>query len=142
MNNMEIIQSYHDLCKEIDIFEMRISDLEWEYEFWYRACFGAGRKLSAPLDICLERMERICDQVETYSTILEEKEKTRKAIEERLNKFDGLEHKVSYMRDVEGKTLAEIAADLGYSYDWIRKIGSRAKKAQRRHTAVVNNVIR
>ncbi|HZG82045.1 MAG TPA: hypothetical protein VEZ13_14845 [Brevibacillus sp.] len=142
MNSMEIIQSYHDLCKEIDIFEMRISDLEWEYEFWYRACFSSSRKLSTPLDICLERMEKICDQVETYSAILEEKEKTRKAIEERMNEFDGLEYKVQYMRDVEGKTLAEIAADLGYSYNWIKKISRRAKKAPRKHHAIAKNVIR
>ncbi|MFI8712021.1 hypothetical protein [Brevibacillus brevis] len=139
---MEPIQSYQDICKEIDIFEIRIKDLEREYQFWYHACFHSTRQLSSSLDICLKRMEAICDQVEAYSRVLEEKEKTRKAIEERLSEFDGLEYKVRYMRDVEGKTLAEIAAELGYSYDWIRKIGSRTKKAQRRHTAVAKNVLR
>ncbi|MGG4444538.1 sigma-70 family RNA polymerase sigma factor [Brevibacillus fortis] len=139
---MQPIQSYQDICKEIDIFEIRIKDLEREYQFWYHGCFNSSRRFSAPLDICLKRMETICDQVEAYSRVLEEKEKTRKAIEERLNEFDGLEYKVRFMQDVEGKTLAEIAAELGYSYDWIRKINSRIKKAQRRHTAIAKNVVR
>ncbi|WP_419877689.1 hypothetical protein [Brevibacillus centrosporus] len=139
---METIQSYNDLCKEIDIFEIRINDLEREYKFWYHACFGSSRKVSVPLNVCLDRMEVICDQVEAYSTILEEKEKTRKSIEERMNEFDGLEYKVRYMRDVEGKTLAEIAADLGYSYSWVKKISHWAKKEPRRNRAVAKDVVR
>jgi len=73
-------------------------------------------------------MKEICDQVEVYSQILDEKEKTRKAIEARMSEFEGLEAKVAYMRDVQGMTLIEIAAHLGYSYDWIRKLSSRTRR--------------
>jgi len=118
---------YHDLCKEIDMLEIRIRDLEMEYKWWLKACHGTGRN-AVPLDICLKRMEEICDQVEMYSTLLETKEKTREEIEKRMSELEGLEGKVMYMREVEGKTLAEIAADLGYSYIWIKKISARAKK--------------
>ncbi|SEN53533.1 sigma factor-like helix-turn-helix DNA-binding protein [Lihuaxuella thermophila] len=120
---------YSDLCTEIDILTLRIKDLEMEYKFWYRACFG---NRSFPLDICLKRMEEICDQVEMYSTLLEEKEKTRKEIEKRMSEFEGLEYKVSYLRDVKGMTLAEIAAELGYSYIWIKQISARTRK--KKHT--------
>lgn len=104
--------------------EIRIRDLENEYKFWYKACHRGG----LPLDTCLIRMKEICDQVEMYSTMLEKKEEARKEIEGRLNQFEGLEQKVAYLRDIEGKTLAEIAADLGYSLIWIKKISARTKR--------------
>jgi DNA-directed RNA polymerase specialized sigma24 family protein len=73
-------------------------------------------------------MKKICDLVEEYTILLEEKERTRKEIELKMAEFEGLEQKVAYMRDVKDMTLPEIAADLGYSYIWIKKISTRAKK--------------
>lgn len=121
-------QSYHDICKEIDILEVRIRDLEREYKFWYKSCFGKDAWQQFPLDICLNRMKEICDLVETYVTILDEKEKTRKEIEEHMSEFEGIEYKVAYLRDVKGMTLPEVAADLGYSYDWIKKLSARTRR--------------
>lgn len=125
---MGAIQSYHDLCKEIDILETRIKDLENEFYMWGRKLGGVGKKPIAPLDIALERMKEICDLVETYAVILDEKEKTRKKIEERMADIDKLENRVAYMRDVECKTLAEIAAELDYSYDWIKRLSARTSR--------------
>jgi len=123
-------QLYHDLCKEIDILQVRIDDLESEYWFWYKACHGKG-KTHVPLDICLTRMKEICDQVEHYSMILEEKEKARKEIEKHMSEFEGVEMKVAYLRDIKGMTLAEIAAELGYSYIWVKQLSARTS---RKHT--------
>jgi|SRR5690606_5089312 len=129
---------YHDLCKEIDILETRIRDLEAEYKILYRECF----KSTIPLDRLLERMRKICDQVEIYVTILEAKEKARAEIEKHLSEFERLDGKVAYLRDVEGMTLPEIAAHLGYSYSWIKKISMRTrrnrKKEPRRNHAIEN----
>jgi len=123
-------QLYHDLCKEIDILQVRIDDLESEYWFWYKACHGKG-KTHVPLDICLTRMKEICDQVEHYSMILEEKEKARKEIEKHMSEFEKVEMKVAYLRDIKGMTLAEIAAELGYSYIWVKQLSARTS---RKHT--------
>lgn len=120
-----VTTSYHDLCKEIDILELRIKNLEAEYKMWYwKGCHGG----MAPLDVCLERMKEICDQVELYVTLLDEKEKVKKQIEERMAEIDKIENRVAYMRDVEGKSLAEIAADLNYSYDWIKRLSARTSR--------------
>ncbi|MBH8606008.1 hypothetical protein [Thermoactinomyces sp. CICC 10521] len=105
--------------------EVRIKDLEAEYNFWYRSCFGARINRAIPLDVCLNRMKEICDQVEAYSVILEEKEKARKEMEKRMADIESIEGKVAYMRDVKGMTLAEIAADLNFSYSWIKKLSMR-----------------
>lgn len=126
-------QLYQDLCREIDIMEIRINDLEREYEFWYKACHGIGRS-QIPLDVCLERMKEICDQVEMYSMILEEKEKARRDIESQLEQLEGIESKIAYMRDIQGKTLLEISIDLGYSYDWVKKLSARTTRAKRKGT--------
>ena len=115
---------YHDLCREIEILEIRIRDLEAEYKMWYKkGCHGH----MAPLDISLDRMKAICDQVEMYSRILEEKEMARDRIVEHMKRFEGLENKIAYMREVEGKSLLEISLELGYSYSWIRKLGARTR---------------
>lgn len=123
-----IIKSYQDLCGEIQCLEWRMRDLEREYYFWYRQCLNYGKKAAAPLDICVERMEGICDQMEAYATALESKQELKRDIELRLSQFTGLEGKVMYKRVVEGKSLKEIAKDLGYSEIWIKKLSSRGQK--------------
>ena len=116
---------YHDLCREIEILEIRIRDLEAEYRFWYKkGCHGH----LAPLNISLDRMKDICDQVEMYSHILEEKKKARDRIVEHMKMFEGLENKIAYMREIEGKSLLEISMELGYSYSWIRKLGAKIRR--------------
>lgn len=79
-------------------------------------------------------MKKISDLVEEYTILLEEKESTRKEIEQRMNEFEGLEYKVAYMRNAKGMTLPEIAADLGYSYDWIKRISMRIRKQYTKST--------
>lgn len=124
------MELYRDLLNEIDIIQIRINNLEKEYDFWYDASIKPNTMEAFPLDICLKRMEKICNQVEQYSTILDEKEQTRKEIEQRMAAFEGLENKVVYMRDVLRMTLPEIAADLGYSYIWIKQISARVRRKE------------
>lgn len=116
---------YRDLCVEIDIIQVRIRNLESEYKYWLQASFQSSINKAFPLDICLNRMEKICNQVEEYTCLLEEKEKTRKEIEKRMSEFEGIEQKVTYFRDVQGMTLPEIAAHLNFSYSWIKKLSMK-----------------
>lgn len=118
---------YREICKEIDILETRIEDLETEYYFLYRSCFRSGSTI-IPLDIATKRMKEICDQIEVYVAILEEKEQAKAEIEKHLSELDRLDRKVAYLRDVEGWTLPEIASHLGYSLVWIKKISARTRK--------------
>lgn len=126
------VELYHDLCKEIDILELRIADLEHEFWWTYRAMINGNRKPLMRMDLALERMKQICDQVEVYATLLEEKEKIRKKIEQRISELESIDYKVCYLRDVKGMTLPEIAAELGYSYSWIKKISMRNKKGTKK----------
>jgi hypothetical protein len=104
---VDSMEFYHDLCIEIDIITIRIKNLESEYKYWLKACHDSTINRAFPLDICLSRMENICNKVEEYTTLLEEKVSVRKEIERRMSEFETLESKVSYMRDVLGMTLPE-----------------------------------
>jgi hypothetical protein len=77
-------------------------------------------------------MKKICDLVEEYTILLEEKESTRKEIEQRMNESEGLEYKVAYMIHAKGMTLPEIAAHLGYSYGWIRQLSMKTSMKKRK----------
>ena len=49
-------------------------------------------------------------------------------MKEKIKKLEGIDYKVVYLRDIEGKSLVEIADELGYSYDYIKEISARNKK--------------
>lgn len=126
---MSAISYYKDLCKEIDVLETRIRDLEHEHEYMYASLNNGAKKPLLRPDIALERMREICDSVEFYSTILAEKEDTRKHMEKRISELDSVDYRVAYRRDILGMTLTEIAVDMGYSYGWIKKLSMRNKKS-------------
>jgi DNA-directed RNA polymerase specialized sigma24 family protein len=146
---MRFTDSYIDLCGEIEMLEIRIKDMEQEREFLRKrmydnaptfratASYGTERVQNgyAPmsLDRILERLNKIDDSLNTMHEVLRAKKDARSKMERVLGNFDGLEYKVAYMRDIKRMKLHEIADELGYSHDWIRKISSRVRKAQIRH---------
>jgi len=51
--------------------------------------------------------------------------RTIQKIDETLQQLEGLHYKVAYMREVEKKSLQEIADELNYEYSYIRKISMK-----------------
>ncbi|MEI4620085.1 hypothetical protein WAG10_06030 [Bacillus cereus] len=49
----------------------------------------------------------------------------------------GLEQQIVYLRDVMGFNLKEIASELGYSYDHLRRVSSRMKRSHNRDTLLL-----
>lgn len=139
---MESVDTYKDLCGEISITHERIRDLERELAHWRKLMFanapkGAGsvdyqqeRVTSSrhvpTLDEIMPRMNKVIDLLGAQYEILDSKEKTKRKIEETLNEFEGLEYKVAYMKS-QGKSLKVIAIELGYSYDYMKKVSARVK---------------
>jgi DNA-directed RNA polymerase specialized sigma subunit len=148
--NMELsfTQSYNDLCQEIDALEIRMFDLETERKFLQKNMYAnapkyngvvdyakdnvMGGPVALSLDKILERMNRIDDNLNTLSQVLNAKKDAKRRIEQMINSLDGLEYKVAYMRDIEGLRLHEIAGKLGYSYDHVRRISSKMRKMPQR----------
>lgn len=136
-------RTYNDLCNEIEILEIRKSELDLELKIIQRRLLAGGprTKLVAsysgmpsgnsddtPLNELWHMVQTIQSKIDDVADILILKREAKKRMEERMSKFDTLEYRVAYMRDVERKTLAAIAAELQYSYDWIARISSKLKR--------------
>jgi DNA repair exonuclease SbcCD ATPase subunit len=138
-------QSYNDLCNEIEILDIRAQEINDEMRYIRRMMqqFGPQTKLVASYEgmpggetkvTTFDKIEQVCTNIHHLETQLEEindilslKREARERMEERMGQFEGLEHQVYVMHVIQRKPLNNIAADLGYSYEWIRKISMKVK---------------
>jgi len=123
--------SYKDLCKEIEILELRASDLEFQLRIAKSVCFRGyvtDQYSRVPLDKALTKYDDVKDELLAVVAILEHKQQTKAKMEQKMSEFDGLEYQIAYKRDIEGKPLYLIAEELGYSYDWIRRKSAGIKR--------------
>ncbi|WP_199614672.1 sigma-70 family RNA polymerase sigma factor [Paenibacillus alkalitolerans] len=139
---MDKLESYRDLCKEIELWEIRLDDLKTErFKLLkpllkapqtklcasYEGMPGAGMQV---INFAKEwdRITQIDESIEEVQDILSLKREAKKRMEQVISKMSVLEYRVAIMRDVERKKLNDIAEELGYSYEWIRKISMRTKR--------------
>lgn len=135
---------YTDLCNEIEILQIRSSEIECELNYVqksienhctpstklvasYTGMPGAGF-VPAAFDKLWSNLFNLEIQRDEINDIMSLKYEARNRMESKMSEFEGLENKVIVMRDIQRKTLIEIADELGYSYDWIRKVSSRVNK--------------
>ncbi|MCF6461480.1 sigma factor-like helix-turn-helix DNA-binding protein [Clostridium sp. Cult3] len=139
---MDTIKSYKDLCSEIEIWKERLKTYEIQIEAIRKLA-----KLDGPKDItgidytqpyvdgtnqigfeeALEMLHKIENHIYLHQQAIANMEKSKKKIEENIKKLEGLDKRVVYMRDIEGMTLADIAEELGYSYQYIKEVSARNK---------------
>jgi hypothetical protein len=86
---------------------------------------GNGNHMS--LDRILDSLHRFESMKYLEECIIENLTKTKKLTEEHLKKLEGVDYKVCYLRDIEGKSLQEIADELKYSLSYVEKVSSRNK---------------
>ncbi len=140
---MDVVKSYKDLCEEIEIWKERLKT----YEIQLKTIIKLA-KLDGPSDItaidyskpyvdgtkqigfeeALEMLQKIENHIYLHKQAIENMERYKKRIKERIKNLEGIDYKVVYMRDIEGKSLVDIAEELGYSYDYIKEISARNKK--------------
>lgn len=127
-------QSYFDLCKEIEILDLRADDLEKEARVCLRTVWTGeppsdrSTYVHVPLDTALRRYEDVLTQLCEVQEVLRNKRQAKEQIEKRMSEFEGLEYKVAFMRDIQRKPLNEIAEELGYSLSWIMKMSMKVKR--------------
>lgn len=139
---MDRLQSYRDLCKEIELWEIRLDDLEQERRIIVRQMMTPPQtKLCANYDSlpgggmmvidfpkAWGHMQSIEQRIAECKDVLSLKREAKKRMEKVMSQLDTIEYKVAYMRDIEHKPLKTIAEDIGYSYEWTRKISMRVKR--------------
>jgi len=140
---MNFVNLYHDITKEIEIYELRLDDLEAELKEARKLCFtgqlpSTPLPVHVPLDKALDQYDVVTAKILEVSERLAQKRLVRQRIEDNISDFQGIEYQVAYLRDIRGLPLSRIADELGYSYNWIMKVSSRIKKAERRQKKVAN----
>lgn len=78
--------------------------------------------------IIIAELKILQQHILEQSTVVLLLEKSLAIINESIDKLQGIEKKVMYLHRFSGKSLLEIAEELGYDYGYIRKISSRAYK--------------
>lgn len=131
---MEIVKNYADLLRIIDIVKAEIEMLEVDKEYWLGKStnlpfFSIGAEKYG-LDIASQRTDRLNDRIASLETKLEHYQAIEKEVRENVEKLEGLEYKIAKLRFIDGMTYQEIAEELGYSHDHIRRVASRSKKKE------------
>lgn len=99
---------------------------EAEREQWW---VGGRLFNTVPMSNAAERFDKLTDKIERLEKIIKAKQEVRDKIEKLMNQYEKLPRKIAYMRFVQGKSLKEIADELSYSYDYVREIMSKMKRA-------------
>lgn len=98
--------------------------------------------LEADIELSIEERKRSFSRFHDFSTGLTQFDKTQNHInrmteqleikkrfveraDEALSKLNGIEFQIARLKYIEGKGLAEVADELGYSYDHIRRLHSK-----------------
>lgn len=136
--------TYNDLCNEIEILDIREYEINAQlkrikrqmmnmYEpqsklvASYSGMPGSGFAMMPFDQVCgnIAQLERELDDIRDVISL---KREARQRIEAKMTNFEDITDRIMVMRDIQRKSLREIADDLGYSYDWIKKLSSRAGK--------------
>lgn len=129
----EVLGSYRDLCNEIEYWETMLKGKEIEWKINRKLMFknpspNGGGYIPVGMDIAAGNLDKIRERHDEIERIIRLKKRLKRAAEKVLSRFEGVEYKVAYARFVEGKLLREIAGELNYSYDYVRKIMSKVNK--------------
>lgn len=133
--------TYNDLCNEIEILGIRAYEIKKEMEYIKRHMDTPPRtKLVAsysgmPSGSGSFSFERLCGQyfalqetLDDVNDILSLKREAQRRMEDKMNNFEDLSHKVMVMRDIQRMPLHNIADELGYSESYIRKISMKTTR--------------
>ncbi|WP_418302328.1 sigma factor-like helix-turn-helix DNA-binding protein [Lysinibacillus fusiformis] len=128
------MKNYADLLRIIDILKAEIEMLEVDKEYWLGKCealpfFSIGADKYG-LDIASQRTDRLNNRITLLETKLEHYQAIEKEIRENVERLEGLEYKIAKLRFIDGMTYQEIADELGYTHDHVRRIASKSKKKE------------
>lgn len=125
-----IMKNHADLLREIDVIKGQIEQYEMSLTFWNGngntdfILIGEGASKFG-LSTASQNVDRINRKINALQSMLDSFEMIRDENEKRINQLSGLPFKIAKMRYVEGKDYREIATELNYSYDHIRRVASR-----------------
>jgi|SRR5690625_3452029 len=139
------MKNYSDLLTEIRLIKDQIKLTEKELEYWYGVdrdgegipLGGLGSHKFGANTSVIQGQKKI-QSLKKLNERLKELEYAKVRQDILLEQFEGLEYKIAYHRIVDNMTLKEIAEELGYSHQHIRRLWS--KRCYKDATDTVVNV--
>ena len=144
---MNAIKSYKDLCSEIEIWKERLKTYETQIEairklarldgpqdikaIDYTQPLGGTNISQIGFEEALDMLAKIQNHIYLHQRAIKDMEKSKKKIEDSIEKLEGIDKRVIYLRDIEGIGLTDIAQKLNYSEIYIKKISARNKRVYR-----------
>ena len=143
MSDLKFIESYKDLLNLINQHEGIIAGAQEEIDYLTKQLHTTephdissvnmdgmpkGNLSLLSIDRCVEGIARCQHLIEIEKSQLEQLRQRQGEIKDKLDELEGLYFKVAVLRDVEGKSLTEIADYLGYSLDYIKHISAEIRR--------------
>lgn len=126
---MHIMKSYSDLLTEIQLIQEQKELTERELEYWYGIDkdgngipLGGTGSYKFGANTSIIQAQKKIQSLRKLNERLKELEYARVRQDILLEQFEGLNYKIAYHRIVDNMTLKEIAEELGYSYQHIRRV--------------------
>lgn len=125
---MDIIDNYSDLVVKIELIKEQIKLNEWELEYWFGVKldgsgipFHSKGTLKFGTVTALTQADKKIDAINKLREQLRFYENAKSRMDVLINNLQGLDYKIAYRRIVYGLTHQEIAEELGYTEQYIRK---------------------
>lgn len=110
----EWLKDYQKLSEEIEYLEFKIDREKRELKRWVSGDLFGVRLTEGSIAVGLE------ERIDAMEWDLAHKMNDQISIERFVRVFDGLDNKILYHRYVQGMSLVEVAAELQYSYSYIK----------------------
>lgn len=155
-DRLDGFELYEDIQRDIQYYKEWMRQVEKEWKNIRRMAMSKpsfhgvvdtsaddvmGGLTRLPLDRAWEREKVLVKRHRDLEHQLKEAERLAKDVSEDLKMYSGTSRRIRYKKIVEGKTLKEIASEMGYSYDWVRELHAREKNPQTPHRHVDRRVI-
>lgn len=131
-----VIESCKELKEDIELIKMRLRGLDEERKLLVKNLEKGPSEVSSitydgmpkgspehrDIIYWIDALRRCENNMYLEIDTLKIKENTLKEIYAKINGFNDLDKKIIFLKEVEGKNLKEIAAEIGYSYVHVRRI--------------------
>lgn len=118
----EWLKLYRDLDMQHKALELKRDISKEEIDRWYSVSYKRA-DLGKKQDMLsrVRQVDRIREELEELNERIERIERQKNKVLELIDRFEGIEHKILRKKYIDDMTLQEIAYDLGYSEQYIRK---------------------
>ncbi|KPU42174.1 hypothetical protein OXPF_39530 [Oxobacter pfennigii] len=139
LSELHYIENYKDILTQIKIHQLIIENAKIEQKYYLKQFHSSGpgdissitidgmpksNFVSLPFDKIIENLNRLDNMLFIEEGILNQLHRTKEELDMRISSLEGIHFKVAWMKIIENKSLQQIADELGYSLDWIKRISA------------------